>query len=79
MADWTRREETKRAIVYSLPNPTNWVEVAKVFSAIRQEISERAASYDDTVTVTHADDEILVTFDADDLDPSTPPRRLGAV
>jgi hypothetical protein len=67
MADYTRREEVKRTIVYSLPNPTNWAEVSKVFAVIKQEMTEHAARYDDTVVVTHADDWIEVRFDAEYL------------
>lgn len=63
MADAVRTEETTRYIVHTLQTPTNWVEVSKTLSMIRNELAG-TAEYDDTVTVSVREDQIRFTFDA---------------
>lgn len=62
MADWTRRERTTVHVEYVLPNPTNWAEVGKIYTAINQELGEKAQS-DDAVWVVGTDDEIIFRFE----------------
>ncbi|MEV0616140.1 hypothetical protein AB0I81_22695 [Nonomuraea sp. NPDC050404] len=67
MADYTRRERTTVHVEYVLPSPTNWGEVAKLTAAIRSELGQELASWDDIVQVVAADDEIIYRFDKEDL------------
>lgn len=64
MADHTSYVETTVRVVYRLPSPTNWTEVGKVESAIRQDMVDRGVDpkWDDAVTVEAGDDEILFWF-----------------
>lgn len=61
MAEFTYRDETTTRRVYSLPSPTNWVEVEKVFASIRNDLSSETL-YDDTVEVKAWDDEIRFSY-----------------
>lgn len=65
MADYTIRTiSSKVRIAYVLPNPTNWAEVQKVMSAIRTATKDyRFADYDDFVTVTSDDEEIMFSYE----------------
>ena len=62
MADYTQRDETTTRRIYSLPSPTNWVEVSKVLAAIRKD-DDLTSDYDDAVTVEAWDDEIRFSFE----------------
>jgi len=62
MADHTWWDETTTRRIYSLPSPTNWVEVAKVLNAIRLDDDLTNGDYDDRVIVEAWDDEIRFSF-----------------
>lgn len=62
MADWERHEETTKRVIYSLPSPTNWAEVAKVVAAIRSDLGEEKSRWDDVVTVEAWDDQIRFSY-----------------
>lgn len=59
MADWTRREITTTHVEYVLPSPTNW---AEIYTAINQELGEKAQA-EDAVWVVGTDDEIIFRFE----------------
>lgn len=61
MADYTRRDITTVERRYELPSPTNWVEIEKVLSAIKNDLAGQR-TYDDTVRVEAWDDEIRFTY-----------------
>jgi hypothetical protein len=61
MSDYRRSVRTTTTVVYELDAPANWVEVSKVFSAIRQEL---ASEFDDIVTVHPMDETIEIRVDA---------------
>lgn len=64
MADYTRRDITTTRRIYVLPSPTNWVEVEKVLSALKQDKErQKVGTFDDTVTVEAFDDEIHFSFE----------------
>jgi hypothetical protein len=63
MADATRRDEVTRRRIYTLHSPTNWVEVSKTLSWVKQDLEALGIKeYDDTVTVEAWDDEIRFSF-----------------
>lgn len=62
MAAYTSRTVTVVTREYVLPSPTNWAEVGKVMSAIRTNLGQERACWDDTVTVEARDDEIVFSF-----------------
>ena len=62
MADWTSQIVTTVRKEYTLPSPTNWVEVRKVLAAICNDLSAEQ-TYDDTVRVEARDDEIVFSFE----------------
>lgn len=62
MADWTSRVIVTTTKQYALPNPTNWSQVRRVLDVIEQELPEDRRRWDDTVTITAHDDEILFTY-----------------
>lgn len=59
MAEYSRRVVTTRHVEYYLPSPTNWAEVGKVFAAMRNELGEEAARWDDAVLIEANDEEIV--------------------
>lgn len=64
MAEYSRRVVHTARVEYFLPNPTNWAEVGKVYSAIKNELTgDSRADYDDTVTVEGRDDELVFSFE----------------
>lgn len=63
MADCTWRTIHTARKEYSLPSPTNWAEVGKVFAMLRNELDERKAAFDDAVTVEARDGEIVFWYE----------------
>jgi hypothetical protein len=64
MADYSSRTVTKTWFEYTLPNPTNWVEVRKVVTAITHNLEARGLSpSDDRVEVIGLDEEIVFRFE----------------
>ncbi len=62
MASWSRRERTRTWVEYALPVRSNWGEVGKVVAAIRQELGEERARWDDVVEVIGGDEEIVFRY-----------------
>ena len=62
MADWSSRTVTTTVREYTLPNPTNWAEVRRLLAMISNELPEDKRSWDDVVTVTAGDDEIVFSY-----------------
>lgn len=62
MADYSVRTVTTTRKEYILPSPSDWGEVGKVMAAIRNQLSDKDARYDDTVTVEARDDEIVFSY-----------------
>lgn len=67
MADYTRREETTKKVIYVLPSPTNWTEIGKALTAVERERKDKGlpCDYDDVVTIEAMDDEIHLWFNED--------------
>jgi hypothetical protein len=63
MAEYSFYDVTIVRRVYTLRSPTNQAEVAKVFAAIRIELGEKRASYDDAFTVEARDDQIVFSYE----------------
>lgn len=61
MADYDRRMVTTATVEYGLKTPTNAVEISKVLAGLRQEIPDEQL-FDDTVTVTTRDEEIVFSY-----------------
>ena len=63
MAEYLRREVTPPVrVVYTLPTPSNWTEIAKLMSSIRAELAD-GETFDDTVTVESDDEELRFWFE----------------
>jgi hypothetical protein len=62
MADWSHRTVTTTVKEYTLPNPTNWVQVRRLLAMIERELPEERRGWDDTVTVRAADEEIVFSY-----------------
>jgi hypothetical protein len=62
MPDWNYRTVVTTVKEYTLPNPTNWAQVRQVLDRIERELPEDRRRWDDTVTVTAHDDEILFSY-----------------
>ena len=62
MADWSSRTVVTTIKEYTLPSPTNWVQVRQVLAVIEQELTEDRRRWDDTVTVAAHDDELVFTY-----------------
>lgn len=60
MASYSRRERHIVRTEYVLTSPTNWGEVRKAFAAIRTDLGEDAARWDDAALVEARDDEIVI-------------------
>lgn len=59
-------ERTRQTIrhEYVLPNPANWAEVDKAFSAAKRGYEDaNGVPRDDSVWVTHADEEIIIYWE----------------
>ena len=64
MAQFETRDKRTIRHEYVLPDPVNWAEVGKAFSAAHQAYEDangRAA--DDSIWVTHADEEIIIYWE----------------
>jgi hypothetical protein len=61
MADFQQRTRHTARTEYVLPNPTTWVEIEKVLVALREDLSGEPV-YDDTVTVSANDTEIVFSY-----------------
>jgi hypothetical protein len=62
MADWSFRTVVTTTKQYTLPSPTNWSQVRRVLDVIENELPEDRRRWDDTVTVSAHDDEIVFTY-----------------
>ena len=60
MAVCTSRTVTTTRREYVLPSPTNWGELGKALAAVRSELGDEAARWDDAVIVEARDDEIVI-------------------
>lgn len=60
MADYTRRERHFVRTEYVLESGTVWGEVRKVLAAIRNDLGEQAAAWDDAARIEARDDEIVI-------------------
>jgi hypothetical protein len=63
MAEYTFRDVTTVRREYALPIETNWAEISKVFAAMRNELGEDRAQYDDAVRTTVTDNEIVFWYE----------------
>ena len=70
MADYTIKTEVSKRIVYTLPSPTVWAEVAKVLNAMKADMEDRGidTSWDDAAKVEAWDDEIRFSFEVESDD-----------
>lgn len=62
MADWSSRTIVTTTKEYTLPSPTNWAQVRRVLDVIEGELGEERCRWDDTVTVSAHDDEIVFSY-----------------
>lgn len=60
MTDWSSRVIEMRRIEYFLPNPTDWIEISKIISAIDQDRSVKGLSTGDTAVRVRADEDEIV-------------------
>lgn len=69
MAAHSRRETTVRRIDITLPVPSNHAELYKALAAAEREyrrdrdIPEHGVLFDDALTVTVTDDEVLISYE----------------
>lgn len=63
MAYYTWRTVHTARKEYTLPSPTNWVEVQKVFAVMRSELGDDRAQWDDAVHVEARDGEIAFWYE----------------
>jgi hypothetical protein len=65
MAIYSQRERTQIRHEYVLPNPVNATEFSKALSAAYQDAPRATGKNiaDDTVWVTHADEEIIIYWE----------------
>jgi hypothetical protein len=70
VAEYTRREVVTRRVEFALPNPSNAMEYAKACAAAKGELEAAGREiYDNTITITATDAEIIISFDeVDDND-----------
>lgn len=67
MAEVKWHTEITTQTVYTLLTPTNWVEVGKALSIIRQHVKDAGRTeWDDLVTVEVGDDEIRFVLPVDE-------------
>ena len=69
MANYTRRERTTTTVEYAVPQPTTWDEIYKVLAAIRNELGEDRAAWDDAAKVRADEEEIVFYFEAPSVSP----------
>lgn len=60
MTDWNRRTVYIERVEYYLPNPTDWIEVSKMISAIDDDLSAQKLPTSDNSVKVRADDEEIV-------------------
>ena len=65
MAQWDKRVRTTTVHEYVMPNPVNLGEVSRAMSAAYQEYTRTTGKNvsDDSVWVTHTDDEIIIYWE----------------
>lgn len=63
MAAYERMVRSVTTVRYMIELPTNWAEVGKVYAAIRNELGDDRANWDDAVTVTADDEHVIFSFD----------------
>lgn len=63
MADYTRRKRHFKRVEYILRSGTPWGEVFKAFDAIRSDLGDKAADWDDAAHVEARDDEIVIWYE----------------
>jgi len=63
MADYATRTVTTVRQEVTLNSPTNWTEISKALSHIRNQRPDDGQEYDDTVTVTATDGEIVFSWE----------------
>lgn len=62
MADYSWRTVEARTREYSLPSPTNGAQVRQVLAKMDDELGTEKARWDDAITVTAGDGEIIFTY-----------------
>lgn len=63
MASYYKTKKIITEINYVLETPTNWVEVSKVFSAIKQDLNSAGyKEFDDTVKVESQEGQMVFTY-----------------
>lgn len=69
MADYTHRRVTTVREEYALRSPTNATEVSKAMAGIVQDLKAAGREiFDDTITVTACDDEIVLSYEKEPSD-----------
>lgn len=65
MADYTTRTKTTVRHEFVLPNPANWAELSKAFSAIKHDVEAHGldSRYDDIVTIKATEEEIILFWE----------------
>lgn len=64
MAQYERRDKRTVRHEYVLPNPANWVEVRKALDSASGDYTDAFPRIaDDSIWVTHADDEIIIYWE----------------
>ncbi|MBO2459861.1 hypothetical protein [Actinomadura violacea] len=63
MVEYTRRVRTVRRVEYAIPSGSAWAELHKVLTAIRNELGEEAARWDDAARIEVRDDEVVLFFE----------------
>lgn len=69
MADWNRKEVTRRRIIYYLTSPTTYEEVEKAVARARQEYEQltgKSANWGNIPMFASYDDEIHIYFDVEE-------------
>jgi hypothetical protein len=64
MATYTKRIRQTTRHEYVLPNPSNWAEFDKAMDASSRDFRDHVGSTsDDSIWVTHADEEIIIYWE----------------
>lgn len=64
MAQYETRTRTTIRHEYVVPDPVNWAEVGKAFSAASRDYEDaNGRTADDSIWVTHADEEIIIYWE----------------
>lgn len=78
MAEYVRRETTTRRVEFAIPAPCNAAEYAKAVAAALKELYDADREiYDDTITITGTDEEIVLSYEEDGTATSADAQRIA--